>query len=97
MKSAERLGFGLQAIAWCNVSGLTAEEVLDVVEGMDPIAIICLDEAATSIVSKAYDCSIEKDAATSVRGRRTVAFRSFASLLGNADDKQRAWALLKKL
>lgn len=97
--SAERLGFG--GIAWVNLNGgdmpLGAKELMSVVEGLDPLALVALDAPSVALLAEAYRCDVPADACTRVFGRPAAAFADFAKMLGSDDRKQRAWALLKKL
>lgn len=97
--SAKRLGFA--GICWVNLNGndvpLGAKELMAVVEGVDPLALIVLDEASARLVAQAYRCELAPDSFTHVFGRPTAAFADFAAMLSDEDAKQRAWATLKKL
>ena len=46
---------------------------------------------------RAYRCEVALDKPGRAFGRSMVAFKSFAAMLDDAQDKQVAWALLKKL
>ncbi len=101
--SAEKLGFGERACIFCTLSNaeevaeLSRDELFDIVEGLDPLAIVAADSESIRALSEAYRTDIPPLARTRVFGRSTVAFKRFESMLGDSQDKQRAWALLKKL
>lgn len=102
VKSAERLEYGFGSVAWlgiCDVAGveLSGAALLDIVEGMDPIAIICLDQKSTQVLSRLYGVSLGLDSLGVALGRRVISFRDFAGMLGSPLDKQKAWTLLKEL
>ncbi len=101
--SAEKLGFGERACIFCTLSGaeeaaeLSRDELFDIVEGLDPLALVAADSESIRALSEAYRTDIPPLARTRVFGRSTVAFKQFESMLEDPQDKQRAWALLKKL
>ncbi len=78
-------------------TALGARDLLSVVEGLDPLAIVAADADAASLLGRAYRCEIALDAATRVMGRTVAAFRRFEDLLETPEEKQKAWALLKKM
>ncbi len=108
-KSVDRLGFGADACAWvqlrfedasCEQMSLSVDELLDLIEGLDPVSIITTDAASASALAeayKAYGASIEMDATNRVNGRTVIVFSDFEGMLNDKDSKQRAWSLLKKL
>lgn len=105
-KSFASFGYGSVDVcgyATLHPAGETAEwdVVLDpqalflLVEGLDPVCVVCADEASAACLGKAYRTSFELDAAVRVFGRPAVAFRDFTAMLGSDDGKQRAWHILK--
>ncbi len=78
-------------------AALGARDLLSVVEGLDPLAIVAADAEAAALLGRAYRCEIALDAATRVMGRTVVAFRRFEGMLDAPSEKQKAWALLKKM
>ncbi len=99
-RTAERLGYG-NAVAWLNIAGddmpLGARELFTVVEGLDPLALVALDDHSVALLAEAYRCPVATDSLNRVFGRPLVAFSHFATLLESDERKQRAWALLKHL
>ncbi len=77
--------------------GIGEGELFAVVEGLDPLCVVAGDATGAQALANAYQQSVPLDAHCRLFGRDAVAFRSFESLLGSAESKQRAWALLKKL
>lgn len=98
--SARSLGYG-DACAFAALRGedgaLDASSLFLLVEGLDPLCLIAADSAAARLLSEAYRQPVPEGQPSRIMGRPAVAFASFASLLADDRDKQRAWALLKKL
>lgn len=67
------------------------------VEGLDPVCVVCTDEESATRLGKAYRVEYELDAPVRVFGRPAVAFRDFAAMLADDEGKQRAWHILKSL
>lgn len=76
---------------------LDAQALYLLVEGLDPLFVITTDETATGLFAKAYRTTLAADAHARVAGRTVVAFEDLASLMDTAENKQRAWALLKSI
>ena len=96
--SAEALGYGRDGVALVVTDGaLGSNDLLTIVEGLDPLCLIAADEGAAALLGQAYRRDVPLDDAYRLMGRSVVAFRDLASLMDAPDDKQRAWALLKKL
>ncbi|MEC4272004.1 hypothetical protein VJ923_02355 [Adlercreutzia sp. R25] len=100
-KSAASLGFGTAPLALATMETaegkLGAEDVRTIVEGLDPVALVATDTSATKALSAAYRTPVTLDEANRLLGRTAVVFQDFESLMKTPADKQRAWALLKKL
>ena len=90
-KSAASLEFGAAPLARVVVETdegkLGAEDVRTIVEGLDPVALVACDAFAAETLSAAYR----------LMGRTAVIFQDFEGMMNTPADKQRAWALLKKL
>ena len=95
--SLEALGYGRDALATAACGALGAQDLLTVVEGLDPLCLVSADAASSALLAVAYRHDIPDDDACRLMGRPVVAFRDFPALLATPEDKQRAWALLKKL
>lgn len=78
-------------------AALDAQALFLLVEGIDPRCIVAADRYGADALARAYHCPVTCGEANRVLGRTVVAFREFSALLADANAKQRAWALLKKL
>ena len=96
--STEALGYGRDCLALVATEGvLGSNDLLTIVEGLDPLCLVATDAEASALLAQAYRHDVEPDAACRLMGRSVVAFRDLAALMNTPEDKQRAWALLKKL
>ena len=100
-KSARSLEFGDAPVAVAVLSTdegtLGAEDVRTLVEGLDPVALVATDAFAAETLSAAYRTPVTVDAPNRLLGRTAVIFQDFEALMATPEDKQKAWALLKKL
>ena len=64
---------------------------------MDPLIVVAADAEAARALGAAYRQEVPLDGACRLFGRDAVAFKSFEHMLDDAQSKQAAWALLKKL
>ena len=100
-KSAASLEFGAAPLARVVVETdegkLGAEDVRTIVEGLDPVALVACDAFAAETLSAAYRTPVTLDADNRLMGRTAVIFQDFEGMMNTPADKQRAWALLKKL
>ena len=107
-KSLESFGYGDGACTHATL--LPADESVEggdvpldgqalflLVEGLDPLFLICCDATSAACLGQAYRTSLDLDASTRAFGRTVVVFRDFASMLSTEKGKQRAWRLLKSL
>ena len=74
-----------------------ARSALVLVEGLDPLCLIATDSTAAAALGRAYRCEVPLGKPGRAFGRSVVAFRDFDAMLDDGQDKQIAWALLKKL
>ena len=103
--SMEQLGYGARACTFIalyeasesTTAPLTARELLELVEGLDPAILIAADAESARTLGEAFRATIPLLDYSHVAGRATVAFASFQSMLAEMQDKQKAWALLKRL
>lgn len=96
--SMEALGYGRDGLGLVTTEGaLGSADLLTIVEGLDPLCLVATDADAATLLAQAYRRDVAPDDACRLMGRTVVAFRDLASLMDSPDDKQRAWALLKKL
>lgn len=100
-KSATSLEFGAAPLAVLTVEGsegsVGAEDVRTIIEGLDPVALVAADAFAAEMLSAAYRIPVTLDAPNRLLGRTAIIFEDFEGMLKTSADKQRAWALLKKL
>ncbi len=99
--SAKRLGFGAD-ILWVQTiadggDSLDAADLRKLLIGCDPVAMAITDTQSARLVEEAFATPCKPDAVNHVFGRTTVAFAGFEAMLSGADEKQKAWSLLKKL
>lgn len=78
-------------------AALDSQALFLLVEGLDPLVVIAADGESAAALAAAYRQEVALDAASHLFGRPAVAFVSFATMLEDAQSKQAAWALLKKL
>ncbi len=95
--SLAALGYGREACTYVISGDLDQQALFVLVEGLDPICIIAADGKSAALLGQAYHLAVPSGKATRLLGRTTVSFLDFESLLETPQDKQIAWALLKKL
>ncbi|MBQ6455301.1 MAG: hypothetical protein IJJ32_04365 [Eggerthellaceae bacterium] len=103
--SMEKLGYGSRActfIALVDASAeagapLSAQQLLELIELLDPAILIAADEESARALSEAFRTKIPLFDLSRIAGRATVAFSSFQGMLDSMPDKQKAWATLKRL
>ena len=91
---------GVLAVYGSLLEGTGNETVLAVSSnalGESALCLVATDAEASALLAQAYRHDVEPDAACRLMGRSVVAFRDLAALMNTPEDKQRAWALLKKL
>lgn len=91
------LGYGPGACTFAVVEGLDDQALFLLIEGLDPLCLIAADERAAQALGRAYRCDVPLGKPGRAFGRSAVAFRGFDAMLDDGQDKQVAWALLKKL
>ena len=107
-KSLSALGYGSEAVAFASLEprdseieggdiALDERAVFMLIEGLDPLFVIIVDDAATHLVGQAYRCVFETDSAIRVFGRPSVSFKDLDVMLSTDAGKQRAWRLFKSL
>lgn len=101
-KSAERLGYGLESCAWIDVGSaqshtLDSGDVLRIVEGIDPVALIAVDAEGARLLCAAYGADAEADGFMRLNGRPVASFADMPGILQSEEGKQKAWRLLKAL
>ena len=100
-KSAASLEFGSAPLAFVTIKGpdanLGADDVRTIIEGIDPVALVATDARAGEALSAAYRMPVTLDTDNCLLGRVAIIFQDFEGMMETPADKQRAWALLKKL
>ena len=106
-KSLAAFGFGDDALSYATTIPLDgaseSSTLLDpqalflLVEGIDPILLVCTDAEAISVLAQAYRIALQPDSATRVFGRPAVLFEDLDALVATDAGKQKAWKLLKAL
>lgn len=78
-------------------AALDGQALFLLLEGLDPLVVVAADAEAARALGAAYRQEVPLDGACRLFGRDAVAFKSFEPMLDDAQSKQVAWALLKKL
>lgn len=105
-KSLEAFGFGGDACTFATISLRTPASnegniTLDphalflLIEGMDPLYIICADASSTFLLGEAYRERLALDEPARVFGRQSLMFENLSDLVSTERGKQKAWALFK--
>lgn len=95
--SLAALGYEHDACTFVVPGDLDQQALFVLIEGLDPTCIVAADGKSAALLGQAYRLAIPSGKATRLLGRATVSFLDFESLLKTPQDKQIAWALLKKL
>lgn len=95
--SLAALGYGHDACTFVVPGDLDQQALFVLIEGLDPICIVAADGKSAALLGQAYHLAVPSGKATRLLGRTTASFLDFESLLKTPQDKQIAWALLKKL
>lgn len=80
-----------------STSDLSATDLHQIIESLDPVALIAADVNSASALGIAYGTALDIDAFNRVLCRSIIAFNDFEAMLGDSEKKQRAWYLLKYL
>ena len=98
--SMAALGYGREAtfvVLTVDDITLSDQDLFSLLEGMDPLVVVATDAPTAAALSHAYRTDMKPGEACRLFGRDAVAFRDLESLLSTPEDKQRAWALFKKI
>ncbi len=102
-KSLAALGFASPAYSLVRLDPEEAPCALDeqaallLIEGIDPLHVICTDARAGDVLGKAYRTKLAPNAVVRLWGRTGVAFDDLGALIGTEAGKRTAWELLKAL
>ena len=80
-----------------NAVPLDPQALFLLVEGLDPLCVICADASTADLFGLAYRTQYNLDSAARVFGRPAVMFDNLDSSLATEAGKQRVWHLLKSL
>lgn len=95
--SAKALEYGDDSCTFVVTEGLEEHALFVLLEGLDPLCLVAADGKTAALLGQAYRCSVPAGDVCRLFARTTVSFMDFESLLETPQDKQVAWALLKKL
>ena len=100
-KSLEKLGYGAGRCAFAAMQTgeggeLGPADLLNIIEGVDPLCLIVADKASLQALEQAYRTRIAEGAGR-LLGRPYAAFANLEAMLETPAGKQRAWATLKQL
>lgn len=127
-KSAERVGYAAQNVAWVQLAAaavaagaderagvggdasdtfdtttttasvrLEPDQLFDLVEALDPFAVVVTDAGALQAFCQGYRCSIGAGRLARVLGRNVAVLDNFEQQLQSPEGKQAAWAVLRQL
>lgn len=96
-KSVHSLGWGDDSASFALVEGLSPNEAFELIEGLDPVAIVIADEGAARIFFAAYRIGETSAPAFRVLGREIRLVPEFAKLINTLNGKQKIWSVLKTL
>lgn len=135
-KSAERVGYAAQNMAWVQLAAagpaaavaagagealcagegasdtfrtttttttttasvrLEPDQLFDLVEALDPFAVVVADAGALQAFCQGYRCSIGAGRLARVLGRNVAVLDNFEKQLQSPEGKQAAWAVLRQL
>ena len=99
--SAQRLGYHAKQLAFITLNAspcaVTPQDLLSVLEALDPLAVVLTDHQASEMASSAYNIPLTLEQREFLLGHGCCCFESFEELLSTSQNKQRAWACLKTL
>lgn len=97
-KSMAALGLGDEACTYAVLADCIDRDALFLlVEGIDPLYVVCTDAAAARRLGETYRTEYPLDAAARVFGRPAAVFGDLESLIATEPGKRRAWELFKTL
>lgn len=96
-KSCDSFDYPTYPLITATLQSASPQQLITLVEGIDPFRLIFADEASTSLAEEAYHRKIPFYELTSLLARPTIAFLDFEAMLNKEASKQQAWKLLKQL
>lgn len=96
--SAQRLGYSAKQLAFIVLNKQTTpNDLLRIVEAIDPLCVVITDLVAAKTASAAFNVPLALETREFLLGRGCCCFESFESMLESEEGKQKAWACLKTL
>ncbi len=96
--SAQRLGYSTKQLAFIVLNKQTTpNDLLHIIEAIDPLCVVITDLAAVKTASAAFNVPLALETREFLLGRGCCCFESFESMLESEEGKQKAWACLKTL
>ena len=107
-KSLAAFGYGSDAFSTATITPqdpdaeggdipLDPQALFLLVEGLDPLILICADRESVELAGQAYHTRFRPDTAERAFGRPAVMFDDLEALMESEAGKQKAWKLLKSL
>ncbi|MGN0262323.1 MAG: hypothetical protein ACI4B9_05710 [Eggerthellaceae bacterium] len=96
-KSALAIGWGSEAVCFVETDMLEPSDLLQIVEGMDPVAVVLASASSAQAFFAAYHLQPVEEERLSVLCREVRIIPRFEELMETPDGKQRIWAALKTL
>ena len=96
-KSFDAIGYGKAACTFADVSGMDEREAFDLIEGIDPLALVAADEAAAALCAQASRQAFPLQRKMRLCGREARAFKRLNAMFETEADRQTLWHLLKSM
>lgn len=96
-KSALALGWGAEAVCFVKTDGLDTQELLQIVEGIDPVAVVIASARSAQAFFAAYHMQPTEAESFTALCREVRLIPCFDRLMESPEGKQRIWAVLKTL
>lgn len=96
-KSALALGWGSEAVCFVETGGLEPSDLLQLIEGIDPVAVVLAGESSAQAFFAANHTQHFEGECLTVLCREVRLIPRFEELMETPDGRQRIWAVLKTL
>jgi hypothetical protein len=96
-KSFDAIGLSAQSCLYAQVEGLSKPEMFELVEGIDPLALVACDEKAALLCAQAARQPFPLMRKVRLFGREARAFTRLNGMFKLESDRQTVWRLLKSL
>lgn len=97
VKSFDAIGLSAQSCLYAQVEGLSPQELFELLEGIDPLALIACDEQAALVCAQAARQPFPLMRKVRLFGREARAFTRLNGMFALESDRQTVWRLLKSL